>query len=65
MSPIYTNPGMVPLCYGVTRYKSLRQLLEKDFDQVPLLKQSSEKPPIAHDNIRGATYYINEEGNKP
>jgi hypothetical protein len=35
------------------------------FDQVPILKKNSEKLPIAHDNIRGAIYYLNEERNKP
>ena len=51
--------------YGITRYKQLRNLLDKGFDQVPLPKKSSEKPPISHENIRGATYYTNQEGNKP
>ena len=53
------------LSYGVTRYKQLRNLLEQGFDQVPLPKKSPEKPPISHENIRGAIYYTHEEGNRP
>jgi transposase len=55
------------LSYGITRYKQLRNLLDKGFDQVPLPKKSPEKPPISHENIRGATYYTNtnEKGNRP
>ena len=52
------------LLYGVTRYQVLLQLLKSDFDKVPLPKKSPEAKPIAHENIRGATYYSTEKGNK-
>lgn len=48
--------------YGVSRYKQLYNLLEKGFDQIALPKKLPDRPPIAHENIRGASYYSNQNG---
>lgn len=48
--------------YGVSRYKQLYNLLEKGFDQIALPKKLPDRLPIAHENIRGASYYSNQNG---
>ncbi len=38
-------------------YKSIRSILEKGLDKIPLGEESKEPLPLFHQNIRGADYY--------
>jgi transposase len=43
---------------GACRYRSVKSMLEKSLDKVPLPESSSPPPPPSrHDNIRGAEYF--------
>ncbi len=44
------------LASGALSYRSVRSILEKGLDQVPLQTEFP-SPPIEHGNIRGAAYY--------
>ena len=42
-------------------YKSIRSILERGLDRQELPAETPSALPIDHDNIRGATYYQNED----
>lgn len=42
-----------------TSYRSIKCMLEKGFDRLPL-PEVDERPPLQHDNIRGSSYYTGE-----
>ena len=42
---------------GITAYKSVETILKSGLDKVPLPFVEQQKPPIDHENIRGAGYY--------
>lgn len=45
------------LAIGTCRYQSVKSILAKGLDQVPLPETDRERAPINHTNIRGADYY--------
>lgn len=45
------------LAIGTCRYRSVKSILEKGLDQMPLPETNRERAPLAHANIRGADYY--------
>jgi hypothetical protein len=45
------------LTVGAVGYKSIESMLKQGLDKQPLPRKSPEKPPVAHDNIRGPEYY--------
>jgi transposase len=49
------------LAIGARSYKSVSSILKSGLDQQPLPGQASDEP-IEHENIRGALYYINNQG---
>jgi transposase len=38
-------------------YRSIKSMLEKQLDRVPVEPSSSPQPPVLHRNIRGAEYF--------
>lgn len=53
---------------GATSYKSVASILKNGLDGRPLPHRGSNEQthvPIAHDNIRGASYYAREAGHAP
>jgi transposase len=49
------------LAIGARSYKSVASILKSGLDQQPLPGQAHDEP-IEHENIRGALYYINNQG---
>jgi transposase len=49
------------LAIGARSYKSVASILKSGLDQQPLPGQASDEP-VEHENIRGALYYINNQG---
>ncbi len=45
------------LAIGTCRYQSVKSILAKGLDQMPLPETDRERAPISHTNIRGADYY--------
>lgn len=45
-------------------YKSIRSILEKGLDKIPLGEESKEPLPLFHQNIRGADYYQTKKEEK-
>jgi transposase len=45
------------------RYRSVKSMLEKGLDQQPLPELIAPPAPVEHDNIRGAGYYADRQGN--
>lgn len=50
------------LACGATSYKSLKSILEKGLDRVPLTNQAPTPPVENHPNLRGSSYYAGPEG---
>lgn len=42
---------------GAYSYQSVKSILEKGLDQLPLLETSTEPPTSPHENVRGPAYY--------
>lgn len=47
-------------CIGASSYRSLASILEKGLDRQPLPGESTERPRLEHENVRGAAYYRSE-----
>ncbi len=45
------------LSIGTCRYRSVKSILEKGLDEMPLPETNRSRAPIAHANVRGAEYY--------
>jgi transposase len=48
----------------LTSYKSLASLLKNGLDALPLPPQGNQKPPLVHENLRGADYYRQDSDHK-
>ena len=45
------------LLSGACRYQSVKSILEKSLDKIPLTPSPAVSPPRTHDNVRGADYF--------
>ena len=50
------------LLSGACRYQSVKSILEKSLDKVPLTPSPPLSPPRTHDNVRGADYFETRGG---
>lgn len=62
LAKTYSNERLEAACrralaIGTCRYQSVKSILEKGLDQVPLPETARERRAIDHANIRGADYY--------
>lgn len=59
----YTDERLEAACrralhLNATSYKSVKSILDKDLDRLPLPEtEAAPQEPIVHPNIRGAGYY--------
>ena len=42
---------------GACSYQSVKSMLERQLDRLPLAEMPPPRPPVEHDNIRGAGYF--------
>jgi hypothetical protein len=47
------------LALNACSYQSLKSMLERGLDRLPVEPTPPSRPPVEHDNIRGADYFDN------
>ena len=47
------------LALNACSYQSLKSMLERGLDSLPVEPAPPSRPPVEHDNIRGADYFDN------
>jgi hypothetical protein len=47
------------LALNACSYRSLKSILERGLDRLPVESPPPRQPPVEHDNIRGADYFDN------
>jgi len=62
----FTGERLEAACFralrsGTTSYRSVQSILQHGLDRVPLEDQVELELPAAHENVRGADYYSNDE----
>ena len=50
------------MAIGGYSYRSIKSILERGLDSVPLPASGIDGKPIVHENLRGGGYYSNQQG---